>query len=95
MSERIKVYNRSERNMDVAISFWGSGGSREFYPIDKQENGSWSRSNTLGFIMVITERGASRTDGTYWYVKANTDIYINSLTDVDGALAGLPNPFDN
>lgn len=89
---KIKVNNKSNMKIDVAISHWGSDGDTNFFTINSNESANWSRGDSMGFIMVITEHNANRKDGSYWYVQANKEIYVNSLNEVTGALQGLKNP---
>jgi len=88
----IKVNNTSGIKIDVAINHWGDDGSTGFYTIKDGDSEQWARSNNLGFVMVITQHKVDREEGTYWYVKADKEIYVRSLSEVDGALAKLPNP---
>lgn len=42
--------------------------------------------------MVMTEHNADRKNGSYWYVKADKEIYVKSLNQVTGAVDALKNP---
>ena len=89
----IKVKNESGMDIDVAINRWGSNGNTGFYSISDGETESWSRSNGMGFVLVVTVGGKKRETGTYWYVKAGTDLTVRSLSDVVGSLNRLKNPY--
>lgn len=94
----IVVKNLKNSTIDVSINSWGDGSSK-FYPIEGHEKESWNRSDNRGFVMVITNGGESRKHGTYWYVKAGTEVNVSTLsrvTDEKGEpLCSLPNPFNN
>tara|TARA_B110000240_G_scaffold163490_1_gene183467 strand:- start:250 stop:528 length:279 start_codon:yes stop_codon:yes gene_type:complete len=91
----ITVNNVNKDSMDVAINRWGSDGSTDFFTISSEEKETWDRTNGMGFVMVITNRGDSRNSGSYWFVKNNATITISSLNNVSGAMSQLVNPYES
>jgi len=81
----ITVYNHSGSKKEVAINHWGDSGSTKFYPIDDDKSASWSRSDKMGYVMVVTDYKEDRSTGSYWYVGIDKPITINSLGDVKNA----------
>jgi hypothetical protein len=91
----ISVRNDTGHTIDVAINQWGDDAQTTFFTIKANETESWSRSDGRGFVMVITNGGEKRENGTYWFVKDGNDLYVQSLNTVAGSLAKLPNPYNS
>lgn len=88
----IKVYNDTNATIDVAISRWGSTGNTDFCRIKAGSSDEWSRTNPMGFVMVITLYKGDKDEGSYWYVRSNTDVRVSELHSVTNA-DELKNPY--
>lgn len=91
----ITVNNSTGKSIDVAINRWGTGGSTEFFTISSGSNGTWNREDGRGFVMVITKKNEDRRTGTYWFVRYNANIRVNSLNSVSGADNQFVNPYNS
>lgn len=74
----MKVQNNTSGVIKVAVNKWGDSGSTTYYTKEKNSSGSWSRSDSRGFVMMI-ERPNQQARPYYVLAKSYVEVWNNEV----------------